>query len=529
MFMALLLLLLNLCSPVVNSALTKETQTYITVDFVNTYSSYEYECTSESSMGSFNVAELHLISATSADYSSFFVTISTSDLAFTLPRACTQYGGGDYIHQGCDISTKSWSTYSSEGLLVTIPIESHHQKHQRAGSGGAMWTICVGSGEAQDSSSSALKAVGNVRLSTSTSKHPLVSNAASKTSTAPRLVETQTERKEKDVKERRNRLSPADDTEHLVLLASEQALSIPSGSKSKAQDDSGVEEGQVKAAAAPSTCANVSVYADGYCDNENNVAECDYDGGDCCFEDCTHSQCFHLLESYPKFCHKDETIMVNYLKEHTLTSTDYCGPNFDASTKGARCSLRTAVNFCQNNVVGDHRCIIKIPAGTVELNASSIQLNDNGRSLVIRGDSSATSVVTNTAGGDLRFLYILFASDLSSTTEFVLEHLTITGFSATAGWGGAIYCKYLNKGAFNDLVLVNNNARYGGAMYTNRVDNIAFSSLTFSGNSATEKGGGMYVLSSVDMSATYADMFFDGNSATDDGGMSYSVSIVTYV
>jgi predicted outer membrane repeat protein len=176
-------------------------------------------------------------------------------------------------------------------------------------------------------------------------------------------------------------------------------------------------------------------------------------------------------------------------------------------------------------VVGDHRCIIKIPAGTVELNASSIQLNDNGRSLVIRGDSSATSVVTNTAGGDLRFLYILFASDLSSTTEFVLEHLTITGFSATAGWGGAIYCKYLNKGAFNDLVLVNNNARYGGAMYTNRVDNIAFSSLTFSGNSATEKGGGMYVLSSVDMSATYADMFFDGNSATDDGGMSYSVSM----
>jgi len=87
MFMALLLLLLNLCSPVVNSALTKETQTYITVDFVNTYSSYEYECTSESSMGSFNVAELHLISATSADYSSLFVTISTSDLAFTLPRA----------------------------------------------------------------------------------------------------------------------------------------------------------------------------------------------------------------------------------------------------------------------------------------------------------------------------------------------------------------------------------------------------------------------------------------------------------
>ena len=32
------------------------------------------------------------------------------------------------------------------------------------------------------------------------------------------------------------------------------------------------------------TCPNPSWVADGYCDDRNNGAHCDYDGGDCCFK-----------------------------------------------------------------------------------------------------------------------------------------------------------------------------------------------------------------------------------------------------
>ena len=35
-----------------------------------------------------------------------------------------------------------------------------------------------------------------------------------------------------------------------------------------------------------SSCSIPSYYADGYCDSANNVAACDYDGGDCCESTC---------------------------------------------------------------------------------------------------------------------------------------------------------------------------------------------------------------------------------------------------
>ena len=44
-------------------------------------------------------------------------------------------------------------------------------------------------------------------------------------------------------------------------------------------------------------CVNTQLVGDGYCDDEVNVAECSYDGGDCCGENpntkfCKACECF---------------------------------------------------------------------------------------------------------------------------------------------------------------------------------------------------------------------------------------------
>ena len=36
----------------------------------------------------------------------------------------------------------------------------------------------------------------------------------------------------------------------------------------------------------PTNCSNPNYYADGYCDSANNVADCGWDGGDCCESTC---------------------------------------------------------------------------------------------------------------------------------------------------------------------------------------------------------------------------------------------------
>jgi hypothetical protein len=210
--------------------------------------------------------------------------------------------------------------------------------------------------------------------------------------------------------------------------------------------------------------------------------------------------------------------VVNFMGDGAWGSDD-CAPYFDTTSGGEWCNLRTAVDFCQDKVVGEHRCIITIPAGTVQLGLGDLVLDDNGRSLVIRGDTSASTWVENTSGGDSRFLYINFASDHSSTTEVVLEKVTVAYFSTTGGWGGAAYVKYLKRGSFSDVNFYDNRASYGAGMYTNSVDNITFTDCVFDFNTATNNGAGLYVLSEVaGLSATYINMLFDSNSADVEGG-----------
>ena len=488
-----------------DASLTKQ----FMVDFVNTYETQDYECATESSHMAFTHAKITLAGPSISPHSSFFVTVSSS-----FPHElCTQYGGGEYEHDDCERTSQAHTSLSMEGLVVTIPLDSHQQQHHEADFTSSSWTICVGNGYDGDTASSIWQAAGSVILSTSSNYQ---------TTERPENHQNEEVKKFPNIQETEEvLLSLAYEDRNIAeeLEASNPTLPVPIDDQKQLEMNS--FDHLVQAKAAPSSCPSVASYADGYCDSENNIADCDYDGGDCCFEDCTPSDCLDDLLNYPKLCHKDETLIVNYLEEHNLPSNEYCAPNYDVGSGGTWCSLRTAVEFCQSNVVGDQRCIVQLPEGTVQLNLGQIELNDNGRSLVIRGNSSATSVVQNTGGGGdfSRFLYLDFNSNHTSVTEFILEHVTVTDFNTTGGGGGAVYCAYLKTGAFSHVIFLNNHSpKSGGGLYLEGVENVIFSDLTFDSNSCGGEGGGMCVASEANMSATFTNLLFTANSAGEAGG-----------
>ena len=51
----------------------------------------------------------------------------------------------------------------------------------------------------------------------------------------------------------------------------------------------------------PPPCEKPSWKGDGYCDDMNNVASCDYDGGDCCGDNVDTSYCTQCLCLDPAF------------------------------------------------------------------------------------------------------------------------------------------------------------------------------------------------------------------------------------
>jgi hypothetical protein len=64
------------------------------------------------------------------------------------------------------------------------------------------------------------------------------------------------------------------------------AYSVSTDDETFDDDDSGGSAGGGGGGSGSGSCVIPSYYADGYCDSVNNVASCDYDGGDCCESTC---------------------------------------------------------------------------------------------------------------------------------------------------------------------------------------------------------------------------------------------------
>ena len=266
------------------------------------------DCTAELSSELFSHARITLTSEGPGKFNDtlFFVRISSYRQGST-DETCTQYSssGGDgrtYHHdEDClpseDVQTTSLSSSSAVGDMTTILLRAPNSYWQDL-----TWRVCVGHKGAHhhartmahdddmDASSVdfTLFAAGRVELLTSPSD-----NMSSRISTqSPELVLT---RRLNDVVVGEN---------HRIQLK----YDVSSSSASKGGGFPAFVHSQ---ATAPAACADASSYANGYCDSANNLAACNYDGGDCCFEDCANSTtCFQDLSSYPKACHKDETISV---------------------------------------------------------------------------------------------------------------------------------------------------------------------------------------------------------------------------
>ena len=72
-------------------------------------------------------------------------------------------------------------------------------------------------------------------------------------------------------------------------------------------------------------CANVALVGNGFCNDETNNADCNYDGGDCCFVNANTSACSECA------CHFLETCAGGY---HPLVGNGFCNDE----TNIAECS-----------------------------------------------------------------------------------------------------------------------------------------------------------------------------------------------
>ena len=432
-----------------SAALTSAEERRVSVDFTGTYQEGAEEC-AESFAGPFANARITMSGEEVIQDESFYVTI-TSHLVASSETVCTQYGGGLQIRE-CEMSEYHvHKEPDSEKTVVSFPL-GYPENSERS----SVWTICIGRNENVNKvvTKSTVFASGDIVLSSSNSI-----------------------------------LSHFDyDDENLSDVKEKARIGSRSPVKTTAMGHNSLHLDSVASA-----CVDGTSYANGYCNLENNVADCNYDGGDCCFEDCTHSSCLEDMLSYPKYCHKDETVIVNYFQDQSLNSSEYCAPNSDFTN----CSLRDAIDFCQEYVVGDHSCIIEISAGVVEIESGQISLADTNRSLIIRGAGSSDTVVKNAQSGDSRFLHIHFDSVYYSSTAIVVERISVIDFSMTGDWGGAVYCVNLMNGTFHDVHFHNNSAAYGGGMYAKGIENAVFTGVVFAENRATSIGGGIYMTNSL--------------------------------
>ena len=90
-------------------------------------------------------------------------------------------------------------------------------------------------------------------------------------------------------------------------------------------------------------CDNVALVGNGFCNNETNNPDCNYDGGDCCAMNANISSCFDCD------CHLIETCAAGY---HPLVGNGFCNDD----TNIAECDYDGG-DCCTNlNIVGDGIC-----------------------------------------------------------------------------------------------------------------------------------------------------------------------------
>ena len=80
-------------------------------------------------------------------------------------------------------------------------------------------------------------------------------------------------------------------------------------------------------------CFNTNYAGDGFCDDENNNADCNYDGGDCCLLDVNSEHCSECV------CYHQETCIAGV---HPLVGDGLChdeNNNADCNYDGGDCCL----------------------------------------------------------------------------------------------------------------------------------------------------------------------------------------------
>ena len=92
-----------------------------------------------------------------------------------------------------------------------------------------------------------------------------------------------------------------------------------------------------------SGCANVVVVGNGFCNDETNNADCNYDGGDCCIVNASTNYCSVCA------CYLLDTCLAGY---HPLVGNGFCNDD----TNIAECEYDGG-DCCSNpNMVGDAIC-----------------------------------------------------------------------------------------------------------------------------------------------------------------------------
>ena len=92
-------------------------------------------------------------------------------------------------------------------------------------------------------------------------------------------------------------------------------------------------------------CDNSTLVANGFCDDETNNAECNYDGGECCVVNANTDYCSDCA------CHMLEICTAGY---HPLVGNGICDNetnNFECSYDGGDCCLNTDIvgnGFCND-------------------------------------------------------------------------------------------------------------------------------------------------------------------------------------
>lgn len=241
-----------------------------------------------------------------------------------------------------------------------------------------------------------------------------------------------------------------------------------------------------------SDCAVESV-ADGECDSGNNIAECAYDGGDCCecscFGDCSSFDCMDPSAPRSAFGCLDapdflpcQTGLVSLVVRDSATASDLA--------RAANCS-------------GGAFNVEWI--GHIEFPETIFVANDTFMNITGTGAGS-----TADGAADKRFLVVFDA-------EVHVEGLQVEN-CATSSSGGAIYAER-SKLSFTGTAWSNNTAGIdGGAVYVYDSSGVSWSGeTTWSDNNAGDDGGAVYVLNTANVSWS-GESAWSGNTARDNGG-----------